>query len=68
MPNSYSTSSRPALSHGAAAVGLLLVLSLLAGCQSSASAPPADSKPADVANLTPVGTGARRPEPATGAA
>jgi peptidoglycan-associated lipoprotein len=46
------------LSRGPAAIGLLLVLGLLAGCQSNASAPPPESKPADVVNLTPVGTGA----------
>ena len=53
MPNSYKTSSRPA-----AAVGLLLVLGLLAGCQSNAGTPPPAANNSDVANLAPLGTGA----------
>jgi peptidoglycan-associated lipoprotein len=52
MSNSLTISARPAI-----AVGLLLALGLLAGCQSNASTQPVDSKPADVANLAPAGTG-----------
>jgi peptidoglycan-associated lipoprotein len=55
MSNSYKAFSGPA-----AAVGLLLALGLLAGCQSNASVPPVDNSTArtsDTANLAPVGTG-----------
>ena len=58
MSDFRSNSSSPHPLKPGAAIGLLLALGLLAGCQSQAGAPQPTTKPADVANLSPVDTAA----------
>lgn len=55
MPNSSTILFRRPSSRGAAAVGPLLVLGLLAGCESNAGNAGATTNP-EVADLAPVGT------------
>lgn len=57
MSNLYLNSPRPNSLKPGAAIGLLLALGLLAGCQSNPSAPPPATKPVDTANLSAVDTG-----------
>lgn len=58
MSNSYTPTIRPASRRGPAALGLLLALGLLAGCQSKPGTPAPAASNADVANLAPLDTGA----------